>query len=138
MTLVTKCYHVHFVPSSNYEPLDHKQNIKVQPQAAAEATIANSTLCQETHIHVSPLTSQFSCQLVLATCVHICYPSVTVHYQVFPGLYFCTQQKHASCVDHTINLVHSTTKKNKQKKDVVYAINCHLSFLLAWFLAILV
>ena len=23
--------------SSNYEPLDHKQNIKVQPQAAAEA-----------------------------------------------------------------------------------------------------
>ena len=52
MTLVTKCYHVHFVPSSNYEPLDHKQNIKVQPQAAAEATIANSTLCQETHGHI--------------------------------------------------------------------------------------
>ena len=91
------------------------------------------------HIHTSPLTSQFSCQLILATWVRICYLS-TVHYQVFPGLYFCTQQNVL-----TIPLTWYTQLPNKQikkkikiKKDIVYAINCHLSFLLACFLAILV
>ena len=113
MTLVTKCYHVHYVqvPIMNHwitnKILKYSPRLLLKPLQLIQR-YAKKHMATYTHIftHITMFVSVDFSNL-LAYLLSQC----TVHYQVFPGLYFCTQQNML-----TIPLTWYTQLPNKQTK----------------------